>query len=106
MSEKISMNQETIEVVLMAADEEKDLLRFNFKNDPLDVSLNSPLCQNELKAIFVRLLQLQFEKDVCLKFIPAEGYGRRMYIEVCEEYIKDLNRELALTKEKLLKEIG
>ena len=105
MSEEISMNQKAIEVVLLAADEETDLLRFKFEDDPLDVNLNSPICQNELKAVFVRLLQMLIENDVYLEFNHADDYGRGMYIEVCEEYIRDLNRELASAKEKIHKEM-
>lgn len=106
MSEEISMNRKAIEVVLLAADEETDLLRFKFEDNPLDVNLNSPVCQNELKAVFVRLLQMLIENDVYLEFNHADDYGRGMYIEVCEEYIKDLNRELASAKEKIYKEMG
>ena len=106
MSEEISMNQKAIEVVLLAADEETDLLRFKFEDTPLDVNLNSPLCQNELKTVFVRLLQLIIDNDVYLKFSHADDYGRGLYIEVCEEYVKDLNRELASAKEKIRKELG
>ncbi len=36
----------------------------------------------------------------------ADDYGRAMYIEVCEEYVKDLNRELISAKEIICKEIG
>ena len=39
MSEEISMNRKAIEVVLLAVDEETDLLRFNFEDTPLDVNL-------------------------------------------------------------------
>ncbi len=106
MSEEISMNRKAIEVVLLAVDEDTDLLRFDFEDTPLDVNLNSPLCQNELKAVFVRLLQMLIENDVYLEFNYADDYGRAMYIEVCEEYVKDLNRELALAKEKIRKEVG
>ena len=106
MSEEISMNRKVIEVVLLAAGEETDLLRFKFEDNPLDVNLNSSVCQNELKAVFVRLLQMLIENDVYLEFNHADDYGRGMYIEVCEEYIRDLNRELASAKEKIHKEIG
>ncbi len=105
MSEEISMNRKAIEVVLLAADEETDLLRFKFENNPLDVNLNSPVCQNELKAVFVRLLQMLIENDVYLEFSHADDYGRGLYIEVCDEYIKDLNRELESAKDKIYKEM-
>lgn len=106
MSGETSMNRKAIEVALLARDETTDILRFKFDGNPLDVNLNSPLCQNELKAVFVRLLQMIIENDVCLEFTHADDYGRQMYIEVCEEYIRDLNRELASSKELICKEMG
>ena len=45
------------------------------------------------------------ENDVCLEFSHAEDYSRGMYIEVCEEYVNDLNRELESVKEKIRKEM-
>ena len=106
MSEEISMNLKAIEVTLLATDKETDLLRFKFEEKYLDVNLNSPLCQNELKAVFVSLLQILIESDVRLEFTPSDDYGRKMYVEVCEEYIKDLNRELTTVKERIRDEIG
>ena len=105
MNEEISMNLKALEVVLLALDEETDILRFKFENNPMDVNLNSPFCQNELKVVFVRLLQMLIENDVCLEFSHAEDYSRGMYIEVCEEYVNDLNRELESVKEKIRKEM-
>ncbi len=105
MSEKIYMNQNIVNVELLALDEDKDILRFKFEDEQIDVNLNSSLCQNDLKAVFVRLIQMLLEGDVYLQFSPEDDYNRRMYIEVCEEYIKDLNRELVSTKEKIVNEL-
>ncbi len=105
MSEKIYMNQNIVYVELFALDEDKDILRFKFEDEQIDVNLNSSLCQNDLKAVFVRLIQMLLEGDVYLQFSPEDDYNRRMYIEVCEEYIKDLNRELVSTKEKIVNEL-
>ena len=46
------------------------------------------------------------EYDVYLEFNYADDYGRAMYIEVCEEYVNDLNRELISAEEIICKEIG
>ena len=105
MSEKIYMNQNIVNVELLALNEDKDILRFKFEDEQIDVNLNSSLCQNDLKAVFVRLIQMLLEGDVYLQFSPEDDYNRRMYIEVCEEYIKDLNRELVSTKEKIVNEL-
>ena len=105
MSEEIFMNRKVINVELTALDEKTDLLQFKFDDNVLAVNLNSPLCQNDLKAVFVRLLQMLIENDVSLEFYHADDYSRGMYIEVCKEYINDLNRELTVVKDKILKEI-
>ena len=107
MNEETYMNQKVIEVEveLLSRGEDADLLRFGFEENPLEVNLNSPSCQSELKAIFVRLLQMLIENEVNLVLHPATDYGRTMYIEVCEEYIKDLNRELASAKDKISVEL-
>lgn len=99
------MNQNIVNVELLALNEDKDILRFKFEDEQIDVNLNSSLCQNDLKAVFVRLIQMLLEGDVYLQFSPEDDYNRRMYIEVCEEYIKDLNRELVSTKEKIVNEL-
>lgn len=105
MNEKTSMNLKALEVVLLAKDEDTDILRFKFEDNPMDVNLNSPLCQTELKVVFVRLLQMLIENDVHLEFSHTKEYSRGMYIEVCEEYVNDLNRELVSVKERIRKEM-
>ena len=72
MSEKIYMNQNIVNVELLALDEDKDILRFKFEDEQLDVNLNSSLCQNDLKAVFVRLIQMLLEGDVYLQFSPED----------------------------------
>ena len=97
------MNQAEIEVTLVALNEEDDVLRFNFDSEPIDVNLNKPNCQNELKSVFIKLLNYMIKNDVKLSFSCASDYPRKLYIEVCEEYINDLNRELLVARENLTK---
>ena len=107
MRGKISMSQRTIKVDLLEIDERTDVLRFNFENNPLDVNLNVSTCQNELKKVFVQLLhELLMQDYIILEFNCDEKYKRGMYKEVCEEYIKDLNREIQKTKEIFDKELN
>ena len=105
MSEEISMNQKVINVELLAVGEESDILRFKFDDYSKDVNLNSPLCQNELREVFVCLLHVLMERYVHLELCYADDYNRGLYKEVCEEYINDLNRELESAKEIISKEL-
>lgn len=105
MKEKTSMNQKIIKVILGAPDEKTDALVFEFDEKSMDVNLNEEDCQASLKSIFVYLLQEVINADIQLFFSTEEGYNRQFYIEACEEYIKDLNRELNSIKEKLRNEL-
>ena len=96
------MNQKTVEVELLALNEQTDVLRFKFDSSPIDVNLNdASSCQNSLKSVFATLIDTLFKSDLHLEFIHADDYKRNMYIEVCQEYIDDLNREILSTKEKI-----
>lgn len=95
------MNQMEIEVRLLALNENDDILRFNFDSEPIDVNLNKQNCQNDLKSVFIKILNYMIKNDVTLNFSCASDYPRKLYTEVCEEYINDLNRELLVAREKL-----
>jgi len=103
---EIFMNQETINVKLLATDVDTDVLRFHIDNDAQDVNLNSATCQNALKNIFSKLLKKLISSNISLSFTVSSDYTRVMYKEVCEEFIKDLERELSEVKEELLTELS
>ena len=106
MKEKTSMNQKRISVMLKALDENTDVLDFSFENENITVNLNSEECQQSLKKVFVGLLQELVSYDVELVFSSDDGYNRHFYMEACEEYIKDLNRELNSIKTSFREEIN
>lgn len=105
MKEGIFMNQEIIKSTLLEQDE-ADILRFEIEEEHLDVNLNSSECQNALKKLFTQILKEAIYSSVKIKLEIQEGYSRGMYVEVCEEYIKDLNRELKEVTEIIEKEIS
>ena len=96
------MNQRTIKVLLSAEDEGKDILSFFVSEDhPLIVNLNTPDCQTDLQSVFAALLKESISNDIELALEIDEKYGRTLYKDVCTEYIKQLNNELAKTQEKV-----
>ena len=101
MKGEIFMNPKIIKVELLELDSDTDVLRFQFIDEPIDVNLNSQDCQNSLKIVFSTLLNTLVKDDFSLELEVSEGYSRGMYIEVCTEYINDLNRELNEIKEEL-----
>ena len=104
MKEGIFMNQEVIKATLLEKDG-IDILRFKIDEDELEINLNSPDCQNSLKKLFTSILEKVVNVSAEITFEIQEGYSRGMYIEVCEEYIKDLNRELGEVIELIKEEI-
>ena len=99
------MKQETIKVELLAFDPDTDILRFYVSEKLADINLNSSECQSSLKEIFAILLKSLIHSDLELELSVNEAYKRTMYVEVCTEYIKDLNRELADVKDELRREL-
>ena len=99
------MNQKIINVTLIAPDEDTDVLRFAFDEGDIDINLNDADCQNEMKRMFSTLLKNAISSDILLEFHKDSEYSRLMYIEVCGEYIKDLNRELAEVIESIRAEL-
>ena len=88
------MNQRTIKVLLTCI-EENDVLKFSISDtESIDVNLNSASCQAEIKKLFSRILMIGIEEDIVFNFCIEKDYKRGLYIDVCTEYMKDMQREL------------
>lgn len=105
MKGEIFMNPTEIEVRLLAVDSETDVLRFFFDEEKIDVNLNSSTCQNDIKNVFVRVLNILVEKEVLFNLVFDKDYDRTMYKEVCTEYINDLNKEIQSVRGKIVEEL-
>lgn len=106
MKGKRFMNPVILDVVLMSQGEDQDILLFKFPDDrDFSINLNSDSCQKELKEVFSNLLKIIIEKDISLSLSIQEGYDRILYIDVCKEYIQDLQKELDVVKERIRKEL-
>lgn len=102
---EISMNLKIVKVELLAIDPDTDILRFFISDTPLDVNLNSPDCQSSLKSVFSALLKRLVTEDISLNLEINPDFTRGMYIEVCTQYIEDINRELNEVKEDIRNEL-
>ena len=91
---RIFMNQESKVInVYLEKRENKDYLVFGFE-EVAEVCLNDDESQNNLKSIFVKLLTEITKNPVELQFFEKPEYKTGLYIDVCKEYIKDLNKEI------------
>ena len=95
------MNQERKVInVHLAKKEDKDYLVFGFE-EIAEVCLNDDESQNNLKSIFVKLLAEITKYPVELRFIEKPEYKTRLYIDVCKEYIKDINKEITNVRKNM-----
>ena len=95
MKEKISMSREIIEV-LLHDDNGTDTLLFEIPGVKagIPVNLNAASGQSDLKKVFEKLIKKLNVNDIELKLKIDEQYKKNLYIEVCNEYISDLNKEI------------
>ena len=82
------------------------ILAFCFAEGEGRINLNSDLCQAQMKEVFSKLVCLCINNDVELSLEIEEGYGRGLYKDVCQEYVRELQRELNNVKEKIRREIN
>lgn len=100
------MNRRQIKAILYE-ENGTDFLKFEISQDCIiSVNLNSAESQKELKDVFSNILSLLTKEDVEIIFDYPDDYSRRMYIDVCAEYIKDLNRELQGVGRQMRKELN
>ena len=103
---KIYMNQRQIKATLYD-ENDIDYLKFSISEDCIiSVNLNSAESQKELKDVFSNLLSILTNEDIEIILDYPDDYSRRMYIDVCSEYIKDLNRELQSVSRQMRKELN
>ena len=76
--------------------DKNDILAFYINNNEYHVNLNSENSQNDLKAIFSVLLEQMIINPIKLDFKTAQNYKKGLFVDVCTEYIKELNREINL----------
>lgn len=96
------MNQEIkIINVELKKENESDILSFFIEEEEHHVSLNSENSQNDLKEIFSILLGQMINNPIELNFQIAQDYKSGLFIDVCSEYIKELNREIKQVIKKI-----
>lgn len=96
---------QTIDVRLTVIGD-KDVLSFDIDKDNPEkyvINLNSESNQDDIKSVFIKLLELLMEDDISLNYKFEKEYNKKLFIEVCGEYISDLNQELISVREELKK---
>ena len=101
------MNQTTLNVRLFEDEETKDdILSFQFEDGNGDIELNSDSNQNQIKQVFTKLIKLSLASDIVLKLVIDEKYRRGLYKDVCTEYIKELQKEINDSRERIRRELS
>lgn len=102
MKGKVFMKQEVIDVILDEK-EDKDILSFMIdgEDNKYLIDLNDDSSQLKIKEVFSKILEKLIDNDIILNFKCRDGYTKGLYIDVCREYIKDLNEEIRKVKVRL-----
>lgn len=95
------MNPEnkTIEVYL-EKEEANDYLVFEFEQVK-KVCLNNENSQGDLLDVFNLLLENLVKEPISLQYRENPKYNEILYIDVCKEYIHDLNIEIGRVSRKI-----
>lgn len=100
------MNQKTINVILKAIDEDKDVLCFQLSDEQsVDINLNSKTSQSDIKHLFTKLLNIAITEEVSFDLKIEEGYTKEIYKDVCQEYISDITKELEICASQIRQEM-
>jgi len=92
-----------IEAKLWVDDSGEDILSFSL--DPeIHVRLTDVQGVNDLKDLFVEILSNLILGDVSVELQDSSEYENQMYKEICEEYIIELNKDIAEARKNLILE--
>lgn len=95
------MNQENKVVkVRLEKNKSSDYMVFEFDKE-IAVCLNEENGQNELKDVFSILLEELIQAPIEFKYTENKEYKVLLYIDVCKEYLKDLNREISNVRKNM-----
>lgn len=95
----MSREQKLINVHLESV-EDLDYIVFGFETEKR-VCMSDENCQKNLKSVFVTLLENLLTYDIEFKFIDKDEFKKRLFIDVCKEYVNELNREISEVKSNI-----
>ena len=77
----------------------RDVLTLYLKNGPVEIDFNNNE-QNYLRKVFYSIIENVLEEDFEFEYGTADDYEKKLYIEIAQEYIKQLNSEIRSIKEE------
>lgn len=95
----MSQVSKKIKVKLEKVDK-NDFMVFKF-DENIKVCLNEESGQQDLKRVFSVLLEELLKTSVELEYEENKEYKVGLYIDVCKEYLNDLNKEIFSVYKKI-----
>lgn len=77
----------------------RDVLTLDLKNESVEIDFNNN-DQNYLREVFYSIIENVLEEDFEFEYRTADNYEKKLYIEIAQEYIKQLNSEMRSIKEE------
>ena len=76
----------------------RDVLTLDLKNESVEIDFNNNE-QNYLREVFYSIIENVLEEDFEFEYRTADNYEKKLYIEIAQEYIKQLNSEMRSIKD-------
>ena len=84
---------------LLTEEKGKDVLQLNLVNGTVNIDFNST-DQTSLRNVFYAIINNILQEDFEFELDISEGYKKQLYIDIAQEYLKQLNTELKSIKEQ------
>lgn len=106
------MNSPSQEVTLLfqlSNVDDKDILIVDLSNcgkDPVTINLNNEAtCQDEMKALFLSIVELMLDYDVSIEFIEDKEYPRKFISDAMSSFVADLSSEILTVKASMVSDL-
>lgn len=92
----------TIKAKVVKLSNDDEALRFFISEEELDVLLTEKDGINGLKNVYEALLKEVMQDDVGIELTDKDEGATAMYQDVCREYLKLLNQDLAAARQEVI----
>ena len=105
-----SPNQQAILLFRLSEVNNEDVLVVDLsscgKADPISINLNNDAtCQDEMKALFLSIVELMLDYDISIEFIESKEYPRQFIYDAISSFVADLSNEIVTVKANMVSDL-
>lgn len=105
-----SANQKAIILFEVSDVDDEDILSVDLsscgKDNPISINLNNDAtCQDEMKALFLSIVEAMLDYDISIEFTENEEYPRAFIYDAMSSFVADLTNEIATVKASIASDL-